>query len=165
MRVTTAGNAATGFCMSPPRLACLRDYSGDDLADLEPVYELVEKPADRHKLMIPGSMVRLMRQWHSDLWVAIEEKRGQVKGAADAAEWKRRQHAPDPQATPGRQMSSGDEDFSQLDDVAFLAERRRVREELEHMPEHEVSAELAARFQAVNEEFLRRARLAWTSVG
>ncbi len=159
MRVTAAGSTATGFCMSPPGLAQLRDYSGDDLADLEPVYELVEKLAGQHKLMIPGSMVRLMRQWRSDLWVAIDVKRGQVK---DAAEWERRRDAPDPQARAGRQMSSGEEDFSKLDDLAFLAERRRVREELEHTPENEVSAELAARFQAVNEEFLRRARLAWT---
>jgi hypothetical protein len=61
-------------------------------------------------------------------------------------------------------MSSEGEGFSQLDDLAFLAERRRVREELEHTPQNEVSAELAARFQAVDEEFLRRARLAWTQV-
>jgi hypothetical protein len=148
--------------MSPPGLAQLRDYSGDDLADLEPVYELVERLAVQHKLMIPGSMVRLMRQWQSDLWVAIEDKQGQVK---DSAESERRRDAPGPQATAGMKMSSEDEGFSQLDDLAFLAERRRVREELEHTPENEVSAELAARFQAVNEEFLRRARLAWTQVG
>jgi hypothetical protein len=147
--------------MSPPGLAQLRDYSGDDLADLEPVYELVEKLTGQHKLMIPGSMVRLMRQWQSDLGVAIEEKRGQVK---DAAGWECPQDAPDPQAT-GMQMSGEDEGFSQLDDLAFLAERRCVREELKHTSENEVSAELAARFQAVNEEFLRRARLAWTQVG
>ncbi len=54
------------------------------------------------------------------------------------------------------------DDFAQLDDLAFIAERRRVREELEHTPEHAVSPELAARYQAMNEEFLRRAGLAWT---
>jgi hypothetical protein len=92
MRVTAAGGAATGFCMSPPGLAQLRDYSGDDLADLEPVYELVEKLSGQHKLMVPGSMVRLMRQWQSDLGVAIEEKRSQVKGAAG---WECPRDAPD----------------------------------------------------------------------
>lgn len=58
---------------------------------------------------------------------------------------------------------SNDEDLRALDDYAFLAERRRVREELEHTPEHAVSAELAIRYQRLNDEFLRRARIAWTS--
>jgi hypothetical protein len=55
-----------------------------------------------------------------------------------------------------------DENYSAMSDPDFLAERRRVREELEHTPEHEVSLELAARFQELDEEFLRRARIAWT---
>ena len=54
------------------------------------------------------------------------------------------------------------EDFTELDDPAFIAARRRVREALEHMPEHEVSPALTARYQKLNEEFLRRASLAWT---
>lgn len=54
-----------------------------------------------------------------------------------------------------------DEDYSAMSDPDFLAERRRVREELEHTPEHEVSPELAARYQQLDEEFLRRAALAW----
>jgi hypothetical protein len=58
-------------------------------------------------------------------------------------------------------MSDSD-DFTQLDDPAFLTERRRVRDELEHTPQHAVSPEMTARYQAMNEEFLRRARLAWT---
>lgn len=58
-------------------------------------------------------------------------------------------------------MSASD-DFVQLDDVTFIAERRRVREALERTPENEVSPELTARFQKLNEEFLRRARIAWT---
>jgi hypothetical protein len=55
-----------------------------------------------------------------------------------------------------------DEDFSAISDPDFLAERRRVREELEHTPEHELNPELTARYQKLNEEFLRRASLAWT---
>lgn len=51
-----------------------------------------------------------------------------------------------------------DTDFSQLDDPAFLAERRRVREALEHRPE--AHAELTERYQRLNDEFLRRARIA-----
>lgn len=58
-------------------------------------------------------------------------------------------------------MSDSD-DFTQLDDQAFLTERRRVLDELERTPERAVSPEMTARYQAMNEEFLRRARLAWT---
>jgi hypothetical protein len=59
---------------------------------------------------------------------------------------------------------TSDDDFTQLDDLAFLAERRRVREELEHAPEPEISAILTDRYKRLNDEFLRRARLAWTDV-
>ncbi len=55
-----------------------------------------------------------------------------------------------------------DEDFSAMSDPDFLAERRRVREQLEHTPQHELSPELAARYQRLDEEFLRRASLAWS---
>lgn len=55
-----------------------------------------------------------------------------------------------------------DEDFSAMNDPDFLAERRRVREVLEHTPEHELSPELTARYQQLDQEFLRRASLAWT---
>jgi hypothetical protein len=56
-----------------------------------------------------------------------------------------------------------DTDLSKLDDPAFLAERRRVREELEHR--QEASTELNERYQRLNEEFLRRARIAWGGGG
>ena len=52
-----------------------------------------------------------------------------------------------------------DTDLGRLSDPEFLAERRRVREALEHQPE--ASAELSARYERLNEEFLRRARIAW----
>jgi hypothetical protein len=58
-------------------------------------------------------------------------------------------------------MGSEPADFAAMDDIEFLAERARVREELEHEPEREISAELGARYQRLNEEFLRRARIAW----
>jgi hypothetical protein len=81
------------------------------------------------------------------------------------------QHAADPGngAAAGRTRKSrnpedkamdDDTDLTLLGDPEFLAERRRVREELEHQPE--ASAELSARYQVLNEEFLRRARIAWT---
>jgi hypothetical protein len=57
------------------------------------------------------------------------------------------------------EMMDDDTDLSQLDDLDFLAERRRVREALEHHPA--ASAALSARYQALDEEFLRRARIAW----
>lgn len=56
-------------------------------------------------------------------------------------------------------MSESD-DFTRLDDPAFLAECRRVREVLEHTPGHEADPELTARYQKLNEEFLRRASIA-----
>jgi hypothetical protein len=55
-------------------------------------------------------------------------------------------------------MSDAD-DLTKLDDPSFLAERARVRDALEHVPE---SPELAARLQRLDEEFIRRARAAWT---
>jgi hypothetical protein len=56
---------------------------------------------------------------------------------------------------------SDDDDFSQLDDPAFLSARRRVQEELEHTPAGKASAKLEALYEAMNAEFLRRARTAW----
>ena len=61
-------------------------------------------------------------------------------------------------------MCDSGEDFSQLDDVEFLTERRRAREELQQMPQHAVSAPLAARYAALNAEFDRRATAAWAEV-
>jgi hypothetical protein len=57
-------------------------------------------------------------------------------------------------------MSDGD-DLTRLDDPEFLAERRHVREQLEHAPAHQERRELAARYELLNDEFLRRASLAW----
>ena len=50
-----------------------------------------------------------------------------------------------------------DTELTQLGDPEFLAERRRVREALEHEP----TASLTAWYERLNEEFLRRAGLAW----
>jgi hypothetical protein len=58
-------------------------------------------------------------------------------------------------------MTSDDHDFTAMNDPDFLAERRRVREALEYAPEQEVCSALADRFWELNEEFLRRARIAW----
>jgi hypothetical protein len=55
----------------------------------------------------------------------------------------------------------GDKDLTQLDDPEFLAERRRVREELEQASGHSASPELAARYQQLDDEFIRRAAAAW----
>jgi len=48
-----------------------------------------------------------------------------------------------------------------MTDPDFLAERRRVREALEHTPEHSVSPEMKERYLRLDEEFLRRARISW----
>ena len=57
-------------------------------------------------------------------------------------------------------MSESD-DFTKLDDQEFLAARRRVRDVLEAMPTGRATPELTARYEAMNEEFLRRARISW----
>jgi hypothetical protein len=53
---------------------------------------------------------------------------------------------------------TGDQDLTTMNDPEFLAERARVRTQLEYRP----SAELTDRYQRLTEEFLRRARIAWT---
>ena len=57
-------------------------------------------------------------------------------------------------------MSESD-DFTRRDDPEFLAARRRVGDALDATPGGEASPELAARYQAMNEEFCRRARISW----
>jgi hypothetical protein len=58
---------------------------------------------------------------------------------------------------PGRKPQAMDE-FTEMDDPEFLAERRKVRDELEGSPEDE---QLLRRYAAIDAEFLRRAGLAW----
>jgi hypothetical protein len=58
-------------------------------------------------------------------------------------------------------MIEEDSEIMRMDDPAFLAERRRVRAELERTPQGVTSPELRARYEALNEEFIRRARIAW----
>jgi hypothetical protein len=60
---------------------------------------------------------------------------------------------------------NGNDEFGQLDDIAFLAERRRVREALEHTPAQEQDPDLTAHYQRLTEEFDRRARAAWAGEG
>lgn len=50
-------------------------------------------------------------------------------------------------------MDGGEEDFRAMSDPDFLAERRRVRETIDL---------LNVRYDAINTEFDRRARSAWT---
>jgi hypothetical protein len=57
-------------------------------------------------------------------------------------------------------MSDSD-DLTKLDDPEFLAERRRVRDALDSPPADGPRPDLTARFDALNEEFLRRARISW----
>ena len=50
------------------------------------------------------------------------------------------------------------QDITSLDDPELLAERRRVRDELEAHP----TRALAERYKRLDEEFIRRARTAWS---
>jgi hypothetical protein len=60
---------------------------------------------------------------------------------------------------PGRKPQAMDE-FTEMDDPEFLAERRKVRDELELAPEDE---QLLRHYAAIDAEFLRRAGLAWAA--
>jgi hypothetical protein len=53
-------------------------------------------------------------------------------------------------------MSEQHQDLAALDDPAFLAERRRVGEELQALTE---------RYRRLDEEFIRRARAEWAPAG
>jgi hypothetical protein len=68
--------------------------------------------------------------------------------------------------TPGQTMRTDGEPadfFYQLDDPAFLAERARLRSRLEHVPENAIGRRRLERlYEAMTEEFCRRARIAWT---
>jgi hypothetical protein len=55
-----------------------------------------------------------------------------------------------------------DEDFTQLDDPAFLAERRRARDLPEGTLTDVQSSELTERRRQLDEEFSRRASAAWS---
>ncbi|MGA2761600.1 MAG: hypothetical protein ABSF08_14930 [Candidatus Cybelea sp.] len=56
---------------------------------------------------------------------------------------------------------TSDPDLTRMTDPEFLAERARVRTQLEYTP----SAELTDCYQRLTEEFIRRARIAWTGGG
>ncbi len=58
-------------------------------------------------------------------------------------------------------MTEEQPDLARLDDVAFLAERRRVRGLIECAPDDSQSPELTERYRQLNAEFDRRARAAW----
>ena len=62
-----------------------------------------------------------------------------------------------------KSMSEESEDFTAMGDPEFLAERSRVRDELENAPRQAAKAELAARYRRLDDEFIRRARMAWTA--
>jgi hypothetical protein len=63
-------------------------------------------------------------------------------------------------------MASEPADFTTLSDPDFLAERRRVREQLEHVPDQSPDrARLATLRAALDQEFDRRTRAAWSTTG
>lgn len=54
------------------------------------------------------------------------------------------------------------DDFTELSDPEFLAERKRVREALQDdTQDHAAFIDLSARYEALDAEFLRRAAAAW----
>ena len=58
---------ASGFQFNPPCPYLLRDYSNEPAGDLAALRGLLETILTDHKMLIPGSMNRLMIQWHADL--------------------------------------------------------------------------------------------------
>ena len=72
MRAVQEDEGGTGFQFSPVGPFLLRDYSDDDTDDLKVLRDLLEEILTQHKTLVPGSMNRLMIQWHADLHRAIE---------------------------------------------------------------------------------------------
>jgi hypothetical protein len=54
-----------------------------------------------------------------------------------------------------------DNQLTAMDDVAFLAQCREVRQETELVPEDELSEETRIRLARIEAEFFKRAGLAW----
>jgi hypothetical protein len=69
---TDIEEASSGFPFRPAGPFLLRDYSNDDPADLKVLGGLLEDILTDHKFLIPGSMNRLMIQWHADVRRGIE---------------------------------------------------------------------------------------------
>jgi hypothetical protein len=64
--------------------------------------------------------------------------------------------------TSKRGIPMNDAGFSKLDDPEFFEERRRVRDELERLPAHHADrATLTELYEAMTDEFTRRAASAW----
>lgn len=62
-----------------------------------------------------------------------------------------------------QQAASVETDYRKLDDPAFIAERARIRECLARTPTEAADhAKLTTLYEAMTEEFDRRARAAWT---
>jgi hypothetical protein len=74
MRAIREDGRGTGFEFSPVGPFLLRNYSNNDAGDLKVLRGLLEEILTQHKILIPGSMNRLMIQWHADLHRAIEDK-------------------------------------------------------------------------------------------
>jgi hypothetical protein len=60
-------------------------------------------------------------------------------------------------------MDGESQDLTQMDDVEFIAERRRVRDAVDRTPTDGQSFELLREYAAIDAEFMRRAGLAWQS--
>jgi hypothetical protein len=76
--------ASSGFAFKPVGPFLLRGYSDDDVDDLKVLCGLLEEILTQHKFLIPGSMNRLMIQWHADLHRAIEAKSENDEGKPPA---------------------------------------------------------------------------------
>jgi len=61
-------------------------------------------------------------------------------------------------------QSSESDQFAELDDPVFLAERARVRRLLVHQPEQVIDRDgLERLYDAMTEEFCRRAGIKWST--
>lgn len=55
------------------------------------------------------------------------------------------------------------DDVAAMNDIQVVAERRRVRNAIEEMKPEHVPCELTSRYEALDDEFIRRARTAWST--
>jgi hypothetical protein len=78
MRAAQEDARIARFGLNPAGPFVLRDYSGDDAGDLKALGGLLGEILAQHKALIPGSMNRLVAQWHADVRKGIEAENEQA---------------------------------------------------------------------------------------
>jgi hypothetical protein len=78
--------SASGFHIaSGPRGLTLRNYDGESVGELAPLFDLVHELLTDYKVLIPGKLFPLIGTWHDELATVLAAKLG-ISAAPDAGE-------------------------------------------------------------------------------